>query len=199
MAEPFIGQIMQVGFSFAPRGWALCAGQLMSIPQNAALFSLLGTTFGGNGQTTFGLPDARGRAFVGTGQGPGLSNYVAGEMIGVEQVTLLTTNMPTHTHTATFTGQLQALAFGRGATSTISNTPTANAHLANSVDQSTIGSLPSIYAPSTTTGGSPINLAGVSGTVTNQIAGGSQPFSILNPLLAVTTIIAQQGIFPSRN
>lgn len=96
--EPFIGQIMLVGFNFVPRGWASCNGQLLSIAQNSALFSLLGTTYGGNGQTTFGLPDLRGRAPVHFGQGPGLSSYTQGEIGGTESVTLTMNNLPPHAH-----------------------------------------------------------------------------------------------------
>lgn len=98
MAEPFIGQLLCVGFNFAPSGWALCNGQLISISQNTALFSLLGTQFGGNGQTTFGLPDLRGRIPLGQGQGPGLSNYDIGQMGGSESVTLTTAQLPAHNH-----------------------------------------------------------------------------------------------------
>ena len=86
-ADPFLGQIAFVPYNFAPRGWAECNGQIMSIAQNTALFSLLGTTYGGNGQTTFALPDMRGRSLVHNGQGPGLSAYTLGEMSGVESVT----------------------------------------------------------------------------------------------------------------
>ena len=99
MAEPFLGQLMLVPYNFAPRGWALCNGQILSIAQNTALFSLLGTTYGGNGQTTFALPDLRGRVPVSAGQGPGLSNYNLGEVAGVESVTLNMNQMPAHTHT----------------------------------------------------------------------------------------------------
>src|ERR1700755_2648639 len=99
MAEPFLGQIQQFGFNFAPRGWAFCNGQLMSIAQNSALFSLLGTMYGGDGVTTFGLPDMRGRASLHFGQGNGLSNYTQGQQAGVESVTLITAQMPMHNHT----------------------------------------------------------------------------------------------------
>ena len=98
MSEPFLGQIMLVGFNFAPVGWALCNGQILSITQNTALFSLLGTTYGGNGTTTFALPDLRGRAAVGFGQGPGLSNYDLGQSTGTETVTLTVGQMPAHNH-----------------------------------------------------------------------------------------------------
>jgi microcystin-dependent protein len=98
MSEPFLGQLMAVGFNFAPRGWALCNGQLLSIAQNTALFSLLGTQYGGDGQVTFGLPDLRGRVSLHQGQGPGLSNQFIGEINGVETVTLTTSQLPSHSH-----------------------------------------------------------------------------------------------------
>lgn len=96
--DPFIGQIMLVGFNFAPKGWALCNGQLLSIQQNTALFSLLGTQYGGNGATTFGLPDLRGRVPIHQGQGPGLSHRQIGEYGGQETATLSINNLPPHTH-----------------------------------------------------------------------------------------------------
>ncbi len=99
--EPFLGQIMPVGFNFAPRGWALCEGQLLSISANTALFSLLGTTFGGDGRTTFGLPDLRGRSIVGVGNGPGLSPISWGEKAGAENHTLTVAQMPSHSHNIT--------------------------------------------------------------------------------------------------
>jgi len=98
--EPFIGQLMCVGFNFAPKGWALCQGQLMSISQNTALFSLLGTMYGGDGVTTFGLPDLRGRVPNSFGQGPGLQNYAQGQKAGSESVTLTIQEIPGHSHSA---------------------------------------------------------------------------------------------------
>lgn len=206
--EPFMGQIMQVGFSFAPRGWATCAGQLIAISQNSALFSLLGTTFGGNGQSTFALPDARSRLFVGTGQGPGLSSYVPGQMGGVEQQTILSTQMPMHNHTANFTptggGVAGTLTARTGvASGSQTNTPAEGSFLANT-DDPVNASAVNIYAPASA-GGTPVNLGGLTisggagGTVQVGIAGGSQPLPIMQPYLAVNTVIALQGIFPSRN
>src|SRR5262247_1390063 len=101
MANPFLGEIKMCAFDFPPRSWALCNGQVLPINQNQALFSILGTTYGGNGQTTFALPDLRGRAPIGSGQGPGLSNVDLGEMSGSQTVTLLVTNMPPHAHAYT--------------------------------------------------------------------------------------------------
>lgn len=99
--EAFIGQIIMFGGNFAPRGWALCDGQLLAISSNSALFSILGTTYGGDGRSTFGLPDLRGRAAIHPGNGPGLSNYRLGEKGGVENVTLTTAQIPSHDHGVT--------------------------------------------------------------------------------------------------
>src|SRR6187549_3017598 len=98
MAEPFLGEMKFIAFNFAPKGWALCNGQFLPINQNQALFSILGTTFGGNGQTTFGLPDLRGRVPMHPGNGPGLTPRTLGEQLGTETVTLLAGNVPSHTH-----------------------------------------------------------------------------------------------------
>jgi len=98
MSQPFIGQIVLVGFNFAPPGWAFCNGQLLPIAEYDALFALIGTTYGGDGQTTFALPDLQGRVPIHQGQGPGLQNYLIGEVSGVEQVTITATQMPQHTH-----------------------------------------------------------------------------------------------------
>jgi microcystin-dependent protein len=98
MSEPFIGQLLLVGFNFAPRGYAMCNGQLLAINTNTALFSLLGTQYGGNGTTTFGLPDLRGRVSLHQGNGPGLTTRVQGEVAGVESVNLTTNQLPSHSH-----------------------------------------------------------------------------------------------------
>src|SRR5437588_3232683 len=98
MSEPFIAEIRIVPYNFAPRGWAFCNGQILAISQNTALFSLLGTTYGGNGQTTFALPDLQGRIAISSGQAPGLQNYDLGQAEGEENHTLLSSEMPAHTH-----------------------------------------------------------------------------------------------------
>src|SRR5512145_236700 len=98
MSDPFLGEIKMVGFNYAPYGWAFCNGQILSIAQNTALFSLLGTTYGGDGQTTFALPDLRGRTPIGAGQGPGLPSYMLGEVVGSPTTTLLNSQMPAHNH-----------------------------------------------------------------------------------------------------
>src|ERR1700730_18604085 len=105
MSEQYVGEIRPFAGNFAPQNWALCNGSLLPISQNSALFSLIGTTYGGDGQTTFGLPDLRGRHPVGQGQAPGLSNYVIGEVSGVETVTLNTLQLPVHSHPANATAR----------------------------------------------------------------------------------------------
>jgi len=156
----------------------LCQGQILPIAQNTALFSLLGTTYGGNGQTTFALPDLRGRAAIGAGQGPGLSNIDLGEMAGTENVTLLSTNLPAHNH------QL------RCDTNPASVGVPTNDLLADSGNVQSNG-VP-IYSNSGTPNGQ-LNPKSIG------LAGGSQPVSILNPFLGMNYIIAVEGIYPSRN
>jgi microcystin-dependent protein len=195
--ESFIALITMFGGNFAPRGWAFCQGQILSIAQNTALFSLLGTTFGGNGQTTFALPDLRGRVPVGTGQGPGLSPVNLGEMAGNPTTTLLITNMPAHNHTAdASTLQVTPSASTAAATTHIPGSTLVPAQLP------TIGGGPSAttikgYAPKDNTAS--LASGTVSGNVTIGIAGGSQPFSIMQPYLGISYIIAIEGIYPSRN
>jgi len=175
-SEPYLASIAMFGGNFAPRGWALCNGQLMSIAQNTALFSLLGTTFGGDGQTTFALPDLRSRAPVGQGQGPGLSNISLGEAAGAENVTLTTANMPVHNHT-----------LGCDNTGTTALTPAGNVP-GVSDDRNAAVNIYSANAPSAF-----MNPATIGNT------GGSQPFPIRNPYLGINFIIATEGIYPSRN
>ena len=167
--EPFIGQIQAFGFNFAPRGWAQCNGQILSIAQNTALFSLLGTMYGGNGQTTFALPDLRGRFPLHTGQGPGLPYYAQGQVGGTDSVTILTTNMPTHNH--------QLFAAEEGTSDNPSGTVIAGSGTnAFAASQNVVMSQNSVG-----------------------LAGGNQPMSIKNPYLCINYCIALQGIFPSRN
>jgi microcystin-dependent protein len=170
--EPFIGQIQAFGFNFAPRGWALCNGQMLPISQNQALFSLLGTTYGGNGQTTFALPNLQGRSIVHAGQGPGLSNIQQGLMWGQETVTLLPTNMPAHNHPVSI-----AVNTAGGEESAATNY---------------IASHASAFSEA------PAGSAVLKGA-TSAPAGGGQAFSIRNPYLGINVCIALQGIFPSRS
>lgn len=181
--EPFIGEIKIFGFNFAPRGYQTCQGQILSIAQNTALFSLLGTTYGGNGQTTFALPDLQGRAPIGQGQGPGLSSYSMGQEAGTESVTLLTPNMPMHVHPGQgLTVNIPVSTGGADASSP------AAAFLADTGTEifSSVSTANQFYGAST--------IGGATG-----VAGGSQPFGILNPYLCINYSIAIEGIFPSRN
>lgn len=170
--EPFIGQIQTFGFNFAPRGWALCNGQLLPISSNSALFSLLGTTYGGDGRTTFGLPDLRGRAAIHFGQGPGLPNYVIGSKGGAPTVTLNATQMPSHTHVATLRASHTA--------ATVSKP-----------ENNVLGSSQTYHTPPTDVNmGSSINVAN---------AGGNQAHDNMQPYLTINWCIALTGTFPSRN
>lgn len=183
MSEPFLGEIKMVGFNFAPVGWAFCQGQVMSISQNNALFALLGTTYGGNGQTTFGLPDLRGRTPVGMGQGLGLTNITQGEVAGTENVSLTINNMPTHNHPT-------AVQVAGTATSP-TNAPSASNNVLGASSATGPGSA-SIWS---TEMASPIQLSGVQ----SGVAGGGQPVAIRNPFLGINFVIALEGIFPSRS
>ena len=171
--ETFLGEIRMFAGNFAPTGWAFCQGQLLPIAQNQALFSLLGTTYGGDGRTTFALPDLRGRVPVGFGQGPGLSNREIGEKFGSELVTLNINQMPSHNHTVNAV-----------TTEGNQNLPT------NSLPANT-KALDKEYsdANANTT---------MKATMVNP-TGGNQPFGVSQPSLGVNFIIALQGVFPSRN
>jgi microcystin-dependent protein len=183
--EGYIAALMLFAGNFAPRSWAFCMGQILSIAQNTALFSLLGTTYGGNGQTTFALPDLRGRVPVGTGQGPGLPSVNLGEVSGEPTHTLIITEMPAHNHSTQST--LRAVN-GAGTT----NSPTGNS-LAAPVDSR--GNPLNIYS-----NGSPdVSLGAASSQVVAGIAGGSQPHNNMQPYLGMNYIICLEGIFPSRN
>ena len=198
MATPYIGQIVQGGWNFAPRNYAFCNGQLLAISQNTALFSLLGTTYGGNGQTTFALPDLRGRSMVHWGQGPGLSNYSLGQAGGSETNTLTAANLPAHSHTATFANNGSSMNVAT-AKATVA-LPSAGAVLARSVDGApTPTSLPRIYAPAGTTADAALSGLNVAGTVTVNPTGNNSPVNNLSPYLGVSMVIALFGIFPSRN
>lgn len=188
--EVFLGTIQAFGFNFAPQGWANCNGQILNISQNTALYSLLGVNYGGNGQTTFGLPDLRGRAALNMGQGPGLSMYNIGQVAGTENTTLNITNMPMHNHPATVTVGVQVA----GTASNPANAPSAtNAYLG--AGGSGVASA-AIWSDALN---SPVAMGGTSGSVQVGIAGNGLPFSLLNPYLVLNFCIALQGIFPSRN
>ena len=180
MAEPFVGQITVYPYNFPPRGWADCAGQLMSISQNAALFSLLGTQFGGDGRSTFGLPNLQGTVPLGQGTAPGGSTYVMGETGGSENITLLFNSMPSHTHGA--------------------NAITAHGTL--DVPTGQLFATPETGVPPHGTTGPIYNVAAPDTTLipaSVQTAGGNQPHNNLQPFLVLRYCIALQGVFPTRS
>lgn len=197
MASIYLGQIIMGGWNFNPRGTALCNGQLLAISQNSALFALLGTTFGGNGQTTFALPDLRGRTPLHWGQGPGLSSYQLGQVGGTENTTLTVNNLPAHNHTATFANNNSSMQASD--TKATDRRPTANAYIGRSFDLATVPTQPAIYAPAGS--GNLVNLSGlnVAGTVSVGVTGASVPFNNVQPYLGINFCIVQFGIFPSRS
>jgi microcystin-dependent protein len=184
--DQYIAEITLFAGNFAPRSTALCQGQIMSIQQNTALFSLLGTTYGGNGTSTFALPDMRGSTPQGVGDGPGLTPYVLGEISGTENITLLTSEMPQHTHSLTTT-------LNASTTKATLQTPVAGSVFGRAVDGTAAGA-PLIYCPAGTT--TTVTLA--EGNATS-VVGGSQPVNIQQPYLGLNFLIYTQGIFPSRN
>lgn len=182
MSQPFVGQIDMFGGNFAPKGYALCNGQLMSIAQNQALFTLIGTTYGGNGVTTFALPNLQSSLPVHMGHGPGLSTYPIGQAGGSTSVTLTIMNLPQHNH------MLNATTANATATAIASNLIPATA---------TGDSTPTFYA--TPVDGQPALVPVPLATNACGFAGQSQSHSNLMPSLCITFIIALQGLFPSRN
>ncbi len=187
--EYYIGQIQSFAFAFPPKGWALCQGQILPLAQNQALYSLLGTTCGGDGQKTFGLPNLQGRAIVGTGQGSGLSNYTFGEQAGAETVTLLTANLPMHAHTLTPGSGIQVSNTGADL-----DVPTAGSALASGMDNG--GNLISQY--NSETPNIVLNTGGGSQTNPISLNGGSQPLPIRQPFAVINYSIALTGVYPSR-
>jgi microcystin-dependent protein len=169
MSDAFLGEIRLFSGNFAPHGWAFCTGQLMPISQATALFSLLGTQYGGDGETNFALPDFQDRVPIHQGQGPGLSNYVVGQSDGASTVTLLVSQLPTHVH------------------------PIGTTSAAATTGASAGG--PALAVASTEAYGVPANMAHMD----SQLVGGGQPHSNVQPYLALSFIIALQGIFPPRS
>lgn len=176
MSNPYIGEIRMFGGDFAPVGWAFCNGQVMAISGNEALFNLIGTTYGGDGQSTFALPNLQSQLPIHQGQGPGLSPYVIGQTAGTSTVTLSSPQIPSHSHTLN-----------------VSTASATSATVAGNVPAQPSASGAALYA----TPGNPTpiaqSLAGL------QFGGGSQPHSNLMPSLCVSFIISLFGIFPSQN
>lgn len=205
--EPYIGQVATFGFNFCPRGWAPANGQLLSIAQNTALFSLYGTTYGGDGRTTFALPDLRGRATVHAGQSPGLSDYRIGSKFGAEVVTLNSQEMPVHNHPGSASGVSAATATMTGsATATVAATQVKVVQTRGSdsgvSERSGATADGTISAPTVTVSLdnlaiSSLDVAGLA--VTTHNVGGSQAHENRTPLLTMTSCVAMVGVFPSRN
>lgn len=190
MSEPFIGEIILVGFNFAPQGWAFCNGQLLAISENEPLFQLIGTTYGGDGVSTFAVPDLRGRVPVGTGQGPVTTSYTIGDQTGSETVTVTPAQLPQHTHTI----------------DTSALTVTAKCRNAPGNQQTPVGNVPAIEAAGVTmtySNASPdanMNGAAVAmgGAITAANTGGSQPHDNRQPYLVMNYCICTSGIFPAQ-
>ena len=174
MSQPFLGEIRMFAGNFAPIGWALCNGQTMPISQNTALFSILGTTFGGNGTTTFNLPDLQGRVPVNQGTGAGLSSYLLGQTGGTESTTLLIGNMPSHNH-------LVQCNTGGG----------------NQAGPS--GNLPAVESTGTSLNYSNAGANATMNGAMNQNAGGGAAHTNIQPVLCLNFCIAMEGVFPSRD
>lgn len=170
--DAYLGMIIMFGGNFAINGWALCQGQLLAISQNTALFSILGTTFGGNGVTTFGLPDLRGRVPVGMGNGPGLTPIVLGQVSGTENVSILVNNLPPHNHPLS------------------GSSLTGNSALPTAAIPANSGNLDKEYTTDFSA-----NVA----MMPTGLTGSSVPLAIRNPYLGINYQIALVGIFPSRN
>jgi microcystin-dependent protein len=182
MSDQYLGEIRMTGFNFAPVGWALCQGQTMSIAQNNALFALLGTTYGGNGTSTFNLPDLQGRVPISWGNGAGLSPVVIGEKAGSNNVSIGIANLPAHNHPLNVSNA-----------TAVASDPTAGllAQPNTSTDPRNPGSTTAGYVTGSATG------QAAPGAIGNN--GGSVPLSVAPPFLVINFIIALQGIFPSRN
>jgi microcystin-dependent protein len=196
--DPYIGEVSIFAGNYAPRGWELCWGQLLAINEYTALFSLLGTYYGGDGRTTFGLPDLRGRSVVGAGSGPGLTPRSIGQKAGYERVTLSTANMAVHNHAAetsvagTMSAQLKCI------TDPGTSASPSGGYIARHSDtdlafqrSGTIGNMNADAVE--------VNTSALSATTTVENAGGGQAHENMHPWQSINYIIALQGIFPPRN
>ena len=179
--EGVIGYVTMFAGNFAPKNWAFCQAQIINIASNTALFSILGTTYGGNGTTTFGLPDTRGRRVIGVGQGPGLQPYSLGQMGGSSSVTLNVTQMPAHVHPVSVVAQMHSIA------DSATTASPANANYANASFNA--------YSSAVDT-----NMAtNVHANITMAPVGGNQPFAIEPPVLGINYVICMYGVYPARN
>lgn len=192
--ECFIGEVRMFAGNFAPRGWALAQGQLLPVAQNTALFSILGTTYGGDGRTTFALPDLRGRVAIGAGRGPGLTDRRIGQTGGAESTTLTAAQMPSHNHAAQTTSQTTTTL---SASAAAANNTAPNGHVLGATRRNA-----EIYASDSAPGAAMAAGAAQSTTSsTTQIGntGGGQPFDALQPYAVLNHIICLQGTYPSRS
>jgi microcystin-dependent protein len=187
MTAPFIGEIRPFGFNFAPRGYMFASGQILPIAQYTALFSILGTTYGGNGTTNFALPNLNGCMPVGNGTGPGLTPRVLGEVMGEETVTLLSTEMPSHNHTVSTKNDTTGTTF-------MTDTPQAG-YFVTRFQYAGVAVANAWFKPASGPIPTPTALHPLSVSVT----GGGQPHNNLQPFLVINWCIAVQGIFPTRN
>lgn len=190
-STPFIGLVLPFAFDFAPKGWAMCQGQLLPINQYQALFALVGTTYGGNGTTNFGLPNLQGRAARGYGQGPGLSACTMGQVAGTETITLTVNNLPNHTHVLTSAGTGPKVSSQIGT----SPSPSSATNVLGALNDPNLTAVNNFYNSATPN----INLN--TGYAAPALAnnGGNQPVNIMQPYIALNYCIALVGIFPSRN
>ncbi len=177
MSEPFIGEIKMVGFNFAPRGWAFCSGQLLQISQNPALFSILGTTYGGDGRVSFGLPDLQGRSPMHAGNGPGLSSHPLGQRAGSETATLIASQMGSHSHSWQVADELGTLTTPANNALAMAKTGRGG-FLLYAADTATSAMAPEVVADNTGSGAAHTNI---------------------QPVLVINFVIALVGVFPSRN
>lgn len=210
MPDQYLGVIQALGFQFAPLNFAYCSGAIMAIAQNTALFSLLGTSFGGDGRSTFGLPDFRGRAGIGQFQGPGLSNWTMGQTPGVETHTLSSQEMPLHSHAHSYVsggGSPTEVSVSVAKTAGQNQTPGDGDYIG--MPGNTLGPQGNLYVPpaaaqaagTATIGGVTASGGGEfdNKSLTISDAGGSQPFALLQPSVVINYCICTQGLYPSRN
>jgi microcystin-dependent protein len=197
MNNPFIGQVTLFAGNFPPRAFAFCQGQLLPIASNTALFSILGTTYGGDGRTTFALPDLRGRCAIHPGRGPGLSTYVLGERQGIERVNLNLLQLPSHNHIANTSGLSMSVSIPASSANGTTSDPSGNI-LAKQLDfnDENVSAFAASSAQNVNLAPSPTTLGG---TVSLNNTGGSQSHENRRPFIAINYIIALQGTYPSRS
>ncbi len=181
--DQYLANVTIFAGTFAPRGWAFCQGQLISIAENSALFALIGTIYGGDGQVTFALPDLRSRVAIHAGQAPGFSNYELGQAAGVESVTLVTGQLPPHTHAFVSISGAPTVNTTAGTVSDPTNAVPALVSGTNAYAAASTGNVMATFTCNTNTA----------------VTGQNQPFAIQSPYLAMNYVICMEGIFPSRN